>query len=74
MNTHDPEYRNILLREICRCLLFAIIAFSCAYLWNTFFASPRVPATIAPTQNVSTVQKVKPKYKHTRIDEIKFLP
>jgi hypothetical protein len=31
----------------------------------------RVPATVAPTQNVSTVQNAKPKYKHTRIADIK---
>ncbi|MDR2439862.1 MAG: hypothetical protein LBE12_10895, partial [Planctomycetaceae bacterium] len=60
-----------IFRKICNCIIFTIIAFSCVYLWNTFFASSKIPATIAPTQNVAAVQKVTPKYKHTRIADIK---
>jgi hypothetical protein len=71
MNNRNSEQHNSLFVQICHCITFAIIAFSCVSLWNTFFASSRIPATIASTQNVSTVQKVKPKYKHTRIADIK---
>jgi hypothetical protein len=45
-------------RKTCDCLIFAIVACLCVYLWNIFFASSSVPATIVPTQNVSTAQKV----------------
>jgi hypothetical protein len=71
MNTNNSEHKAILLHKICSCIIFAIVAFSCAYLWNVFFASSRVPATITSTQNVSIVQKTKLKYKHTRIADIK---
>jgi hypothetical protein len=71
MNTHNSKHQNILLRKIYNCLIFAIVACLCVYLWNTFFASSKIPATIAPTQNVATVQKATPKYKHTRIADIK---
>jgi hypothetical protein len=67
MNDQNSEQHNNLLVQIGRCIIWAIVTFSCVYLWNTFFASSRVPATIAPTQNVSTVQKIKPKYKHQEI-------
>jgi hypothetical protein len=71
MNNQNSEQHNSLFVQICHCIIFAIVAFSCAYLWNTFFAGSSVPATIAPTSKVTTVQNVKPKYKHTRIADIK---
>jgi hypothetical protein len=41
------------------------------YIWHTWFASKVVPA-VAPTQNVSvSTQQTTPKYKHTRIADIK---
>jgi hypothetical protein len=71
MDNQNSEHEKTLLGTLLHCLLVTASLFFCVYLWNTFFASSRVPATIAPTQNVSTVQNVKPKYKHTRIADIK---
>jgi hypothetical protein len=71
MSTQNSEHEKTLLGTLLHCLLVTAALFFCVYLWNTFFASSRIPATIAPTQNVSTVQNVKPKYKHTRIADIK---
>jgi hypothetical protein len=71
MEKFNMNNNSTVFRKICNCIIFAIVACLCVYIWNTFFASSRVPTTIAPTQNVSTVQKVTPKYKHTRIADIK---
>ncbi|MDR2439948.1 MAG: hypothetical protein LBE12_11330 [Planctomycetaceae bacterium] len=71
MSTQNSEHEKTLLGTLLHCLLVTVALFFCAYLWNNFFTSSRVPATIAPTQNVATVQKVTPKYKHTRIADIK---
>jgi hypothetical protein len=51
--------------------LVTVVLFFGAYLWNTVIVSKKVPA-VAQTQKVSTsTQQTAPKYKHTRIADIK---
>jgi hypothetical protein len=71
MDTQNSDHEKTLLGTLLHCLLVTIVLFFCVYLWNTVFVSKRVPAVIQ-TQNVSTSTEQKtPKYKPTRIADIK---
>jgi hypothetical protein len=71
MSTQNSEHEKTLLGTLLNCFVVTSGLFLCLYLWNTWFASKVVPA-VAPTQNVSvSTQQTPPKYKHTRIADIK---
>jgi hypothetical protein len=71
MSTQNSKPEKTLLGTLLHCFVVTVVLFFCAYLWNTVFVSKRVPAVIQ-TKNVSTSAEQKtPKYKHTRIADIK---
>ncbi|MDR2641875.1 MAG: hypothetical protein LBC74_03675, partial [Planctomycetaceae bacterium] len=71
MSTKNPEQEKTLLGTLLHCFVVTVVLFFCVYLWNTWFASKVVPA-VAKTPNVSvSTQQTTPKYKHTRIADIK---
>jgi hypothetical protein len=71
MSTQNSEHEKTLLGTLLNCFVVTTSLFFCVYVWNTWFASKIVPA-VAPTKNVSiSTLPPTPKYKHTRIADIK---
>ena len=74
MNTQNSEHEKTLLGTLLNCFVVTTSLFFCVYVWNTWFASKVVPAVEKnPTVSVSMQQTplTTPKYKHTRIADIK---
>jgi hypothetical protein len=70
MNNLEP-YQNTIFRKTCHCVFIAVVVFLGAYFFDTQFLRQRTSATVTPKQNVSTTTPSEPKYKHTRIADIK---
>jgi hypothetical protein len=71
MNDENFKPGKVFFRKICNCVFIAVVVFLGAYFFDTQFLRQRTSATVTPKQNVSTTTPSEPKYKHTRIADIK---